>query len=127
MRWLLTGLVVLVVAAVAAAAGIAWLVGTEAGLHWAAAQVPALRVEGLRGRLAGEIHADRLTYEADALRIEVESLALRAHLAALLGGRLTLDPLRATRIAVVLPDQERKEEKTKLPVKLHLAHARVDR
>ena len=42
-------------------AALGWLVGTESGLHWAAAQAgEPLAFDNLRGRLAGEITADKV-------------------------------------------------------------------
>ncbi|HEV3007951.1 MAG TPA: translocation/assembly module TamB domain-containing protein [Burkholderiales bacterium] len=126
MRWLFAGFVVLLVALVAAVAGVGWLVGTEAGLHWAASKVAALRLEGLRGRLAGEVTAEKLTYETAEIRITAEKLGLRAHLAALLGGRLTIDPLNAAAIEIVLGERQGEAVPLKLPVRLHIANARAD-
>jgi translocation and assembly module TamB len=129
MRWYFAALGLLLVALIAAAAGIGWLVGTEAGLHWAAAKVPGLEVEGLHGKLAGEISAEKLTFKAEGLRISAQKLSLRAHLAALLGGRLTIEPLRAAAIEIDLEAKEQKERRPgppRLPVRVHIAHARVD-
>jgi translocation and assembly module TamB len=129
MRWYFAALGLLLAALVAAAAGIGWLVGTEAGLHWAAAQVGELEVEGLRGRLAGEISADTLAYKGEGFQVKAEKLRLRAHLAALLGGRLTIEPLRAAAIEVELQETEEKQEISsppKLPLRLHIARAEVD-
>src|ERR687895_366580 len=129
MRWYFAALGLLLVALIAAAAGIGWLVGTEAGLHWAAAKVPGLEVEGLHGKLAGEISAEKLTFKAEGLRISAQKLSLRAHLAALLGGRLTIEPLRAAAIEIDLEAKEQRERRPgprRLPVRVHIAHARVD-
>jgi translocation and assembly module TamB len=127
MRWLYAGLALLLAALVAAVAGFAWLVGTEAGLHWAAAQVrDRIAVEGLRGWLADEVSAEKLVYEAPGVRVTAEKLALRAHLAALLGGRLTLEPLRAARIEVQLfEDGKQSTAPPQLPLRLHVARATV--
>ena len=127
MRWLAAGLAALALLAIAVATGIGWLVGTEAGLHWAAAQVRGLEVEGLRGRLAGGISSEKIRYERDGLRLHAENVALRAHLAALLGGRLTIDPLRADTLSVeIRPTQDPTSTSIRLPVRIHVAHAEVD-
>ena len=97
MRWLSGALLALAVLLLAAAAGIGWLVGTEQGLQWAAARMPGLHTEGLRGHLAGEVTAETLSFESSAVRLRAEQVSVRAHLAALLGGRLTLEPFRAQR------------------------------
>src|SRR5688500_17143083 len=95
MKWFLAALgIAAAVLVLAAAAALGWLVGTEGGLHWAAGKVPGLRTEALRGHLAGEIAADKVVYEADGFLVRAEKLSLRAHLAALLGGRLTIEPLQ---------------------------------
>ena len=59
MKWFYAALAVLASVLVAAVAALGWLVGTEAGLHWAAARAgDKLSFENLRGRLADEISAD---------------------------------------------------------------------
>jgi translocation and assembly module TamB len=130
MRWYFAALGLLLVALVAAAAGIGWLVGTEAGLHWAAAQAgEQFTFEGLHGKLAGEISAEKLAYKTEGFHVKAEKLSLRAHLAALLGGRLTIEPLRAAAIEVELQEKEEKQEISsapKLPLRLHIARAEVD-
>jgi translocation and assembly module TamB len=127
MRWLLAGVAVLVAALLTASAAIGWLVGTEDGLHWAASKVPGLRHEGLHGRLAGRISARHLHYAGEGVSVEADELELRAHLAALLGGRLTIDPLRAAAVVVTLDDTPQKgETRLELPLRLSLANAKVD-
>ena len=120
MRWFAAGLGLVCALLVAAAAALAWLVGTESGLRWAAARVGGLRVEGLRGRLAGEIAADRVVFDSH----EVQGLMLRPHLAALLGGRLTIDPLSARRVVLKLNDE--KPSEAKLPIHLDVSNVRID-
>src|SRR5688572_11173085 len=119
MRWYFAALGFLLVALIAAAAGIGWLVGTEAGLHWAAAKVRGLKLEGLRGKLAGEISAEKFAYNAEGFHVKAEKLSLRAHLAALLGGRLTVEPLHAAAIQIELEEKEQ-EQRPSGPPKLPL-------
>ena len=127
MRWLSGALLALAVLLLAAAAGIGWLVGTEQGLQWAAARVPGLHTEGLRGRLAGEVTAETLSFESSAVRLRAEQVSVRAHLAALLGGRLALEPLRAQKIELELRTAgEKPSEPFRLPLQLHIGNARVD-
>ncbi|HEX6157777.1 MAG TPA: translocation/assembly module TamB domain-containing protein, partial [Burkholderiales bacterium] len=129
MKWLYAVLAVLATVLIAAGAAIGWLVGTEAGLYWAAARAgDKLAFENLRGRLAGEMAADRLVYSAEDLRIQVDQVSLRAHLAALLGGRLTIEPLHAASLQIDLipSDKAPAAAAPKLPVRLHLGDARVD-
>jgi len=129
MKWLYAVLAVLAIVLIAAGAALGWLVGTEAGLLWAAAQVAdKVSVEGLRGRLAGEIAFDKLTYGDEGLRVEARDANLRPHLAALLGGRLTIEPLHAASLQIdLLPsDTPPATAAPKLPLRLHLGQARVD-
>jgi translocation and assembly module TamB len=127
MRWLLAGLGLLAAVLVAALAALAWLIGTESGLHWAASKTPGLTTQGLRGRLGGEIEVETLHYQSDAWDLAAKNLSLRAHLAALLGGRLTLDPLHAARVEVELrATAEKKDPDFKLPLRLHVANATID-
>ena len=126
MRWLLAVLGVLCALLVAAAAGIGWLVGTESGLHWAASHARGVRFEGLHGRLSGEVTAQRVWYESEGIRAEAAQLTLRAHLAALLGGRLTIHPLRAEALHLELRETPAgKSAAPELPLRLHLANVEV--
>jgi translocation and assembly module TamB len=126
MRWLAAGLAALALLALAVAAGLGWLLGTQSGLDWAAAQVRGLEVEGLRGRLAGAVSAEKISYERDGVRVHAENVALRAHLAALLGGRLTIDPLRGETVSVEFQTRNQRQTSSKLPLRIHVAHAEVD-
>ncbi|MFN2644680.1 MAG: translocation/assembly module TamB domain-containing protein [Burkholderiales bacterium] len=81
------------------AAALVWLFATESGLRWALALAEehangTLRIEGARGTLRSVVTIDRLAYETDGTRIEARMLGTHAHLAAALGGRLVLEPLR---------------------------------
>ena len=129
MKWLYATLAALAIVLVAALAALGWLVGTEAGLHWAAARAgDQLAFENLRGRLAGEVAFEKAIYEDNNLRIEARQISLRAHLAALLGGRLTIEPLRAASLQIdLLPDDGAPAASApRLPLRLHLGDARVD-
>jgi translocation and assembly module TamB len=128
MKWLYAALAVLAIVLVAALAALGWLVGTEAGLHWAAARAgDQLSFENLRGRLAGELSADKLVFSNQGMRIEARQVSLRAHLAALLGGRLTIEPLRVASLHVHLMEEQGKTASAPdLPLRLHLGDARVD-
>ena len=129
MKWLYVVVAVLATGLVAAATAVGWLVGTESGLHWAAAQASKqLAFDNLRGRLAGGMSADRLVYTADDVRIQADQVSLRAHLAALLGGRLTVEPLRIGSLHIELAPSERPAaaKAPELPLRLHLGDARVD-
>jgi len=129
MKWLYATLAVLATVLIAVGAALGWLVGTEAGLRWAAAQVAdKVSIDGLRGRLAGEIAFEKLTYRDESLRIEALDASLRPHLAALLGGRLTIEPLQAASLQIdLLPgDTPPATAAPKLPLRFHLGRARID-
>jgi translocation and assembly module TamB len=129
MRWLYTGLGVLLgLLLVTAVAALGWLVGTEAGLRWAAAQVPGLEHEGLRGSLAGAISAERISYRTEGFRVRAEQVGLRAHAAALLGGRLTIEPLRVAAIEIeLLAGTDAPAAAPDLPLRIHVGDARIER
>jgi hypothetical protein len=128
MKWLYAGLAALAIVLVAAGTALGWLVGTEAGLQWAAARAAEkLSVENLRGRLAGEISADKVVFSDEGLRVEARQLVLRPHLAALLGGRLTIEPLRAASLEIDLREGgDTAATAPRLALRLHMAQARVD-
>jgi len=128
MKWLYAVAACFAVALIAALAAFGWLVGTEAGLQWAAAQAgDKLAFENLRGRLSGDISADKVTFTDESLRVEVQNIKLHPHLAALLGGRLTIEPLTADKVEIVLlpSDTPPATAAPKLPLRLHLGEAQV--
>ena len=122
MRWLYGALIAVAVLAAAVLAGAGWLAGTEAGLRWAASKVPGLETDGLRGRLSGEIAADAVSYKG----VQAKDVRLRAHLAALLGGRLAIDPFYAAEVAIELRPSDRMGGKLQLPLELDIGNARID-
>ncbi|HZM36064.1 MAG TPA: translocation/assembly module TamB domain-containing protein [Burkholderiales bacterium] len=88
----------------------AWVLGTEEGLRWALARASGategrLRVEGARGVLAGIVSVEQLSYEGDGMRLEARSLALSADLLAALAGRLSLAPVTANSLELVLSEK----------------------
>lgn len=68
--WALLGLMLLVLL-IALAAGA--VLGTTAGSRWVLGKVPGVQVEDFRGRLAGQWQAQRLVWEQDGSRVEVQS------------------------------------------------------
>jgi translocation and assembly module TamB len=129
MKWLYAVAAVFAVALLAALAAFGWLVGTEAGLQWAAAQVEKLSVEGLHGRLAGDISADKVVFADPSVRVEVRNITFHPHLAALLGGRVTIEPLTADQLEIdLLPsDTPPASAAPELPLRLHVGEAQVAR
>jgi translocation and assembly module TamB len=73
--WSLLGLLVVLVIAVVI--GGTWVSRSEGGSAWLLAQVPGLRVEGLRGALLGDdLSAEKLRYEQDGNVLELQRVRL---------------------------------------------------
>jgi translocation and assembly module TamB len=99
--------VLLVLAAAASFAGLAWLVGTEAGLHWAMARVVSasggrLALEEASGTLAAEVRFGRMAYADDRVRVEARGVRGEGNPLALLRGALGIEPLNIASLQVVL-------------------------
>lgn len=118
-------------AVAAAAVGIYWLLYTEAGLHWALARAERaaddkLKVEGARGQLSGDVTMERLRFSDETLKLEAKNVIARVHLAALLGGRLALEPLRADSLDLVLIDSGKpKGAPPLIPLAISVGQAQV--
>jgi translocation and assembly module TamB len=96
-----------------AALGIAaaWLLGSESGLHWAAARIEAaapgrLALSGLRGALAGDIAFEEIRFHDGPTDIRLRSGELRLELLAFLGGRAGIRSLRAESLEVILGEDQ---------------------
>ena len=133
---LLLSLLVPVVIVAALLATLAWLFETEAGLHWAYAQLQArvpgtLEIKSLDGKLAGPIRIGDLVYRSDDVDIRVEHAQLAWAPAALLVGRLQVDALTIRGVHVRLPDGDRSQRPNPpafaLPLNLSLADVRIER
>jgi translocation and assembly module TamB len=73
---LAVGVLVLVLASAIIGGG-AWLGRSEGGSAWLLAQVPGLKVEGLKGSLLGDrLSADRLTYQTGGSELELRGVKL---------------------------------------------------
>ncbi len=68
--WLLLGLLSLVLLLVLAVGAV---LGTTSGSRWVLSKIPGVQVEQFRGRLGGNWQAQRLTWEQDGSRVEVET------------------------------------------------------
>jgi len=109
-RFVLWSLALLTLLALGAATFGAWLLGTEAGLQWVLAHAERssggrLVVQGARGVLAGGIGAERLAFRGEGFALEIRDLNGRVDLAAALGGRIALRPLRAAALEITLAEQ----------------------
>ena len=103
----------------AAAAGVAWLLGTEDGLRLVMTRAASgsqgrLQIEEPRGALAGSVDIGRLAYEGDGFAVELRGVIGRVDLLGALGGRVALGPLRAKSLQITL--RERTGEKRDAPV-----------
>ena len=125
-------MVVLLVAAVFAF--IAWLFATEPGLQWALRQAQMrsdgkLTFEGVRGTLANTVEIERLRFDSDGTVVEARGVAGHGHLAAALGGRLVIEPLRVASldIAITPGDSSKPPTTPALPFGIRLGEVQLDR
>ncbi|AGA86667.1 hypothetical protein Psest_2133 [Stutzerimonas stutzeri RCH2] len=98
--WTLLGLVLLL------AIALGTLLGTSAGSRWLLTQVPGLTVEAFEGRLGQRWQADRLIWEQDGSRVEVQQPRLAWSPACLLKRTLCIDELVTGSIELNFPPSE---------------------
>lgn len=102
-RWLTLAAVALAIVAVAAA-GVLWLLRTEAGAAWALARVPALQASGVSGALLGDLRVQRLRIElprgGEAVLDAASWTGLRIERTAAWRPRVIVDRLAADRIGI---------------------------
>jgi translocation and assembly module TamB len=140
LRLVLGSLLGLVLVVGALLGGLAWLLRTDDGLDWLLARVPGLEVRGLTGRLdGGPMHADRLVWQSETLRVTVHDLSwrdaqftLRPHEGAWLGVELVEPAARAVevqRLGEPAPSgaEPAPPQQIELPVDLRLRDLRVGR
>lgn len=113
-------------------AGLAWLFNTEDGLRWAATQAERqaggkLRIEEARGTLAGGFRLAGLRFAGDGTKVEARDIAAHAHLAALLGGRLAIDPLRVGEVTIEIGESAPPGAAPVLPFAIDLREVSIDR
>ena len=80
-----------------------WVVGTESGSRWALGRVPGLTLTGFEGRLGGHWQAERLVWQQDARRIEIEQPEMDWSPACLLRLTLCIESLTAGAVELVFP------------------------
>ena len=120
-------------ALLAAAGATLWLVGSEAGLRWAAARLEAasggrLRIERPRGTLASGMFADRLVFQDPATKLVAERFGGRLRLPALLSAELSFAPLSIERLTLELgPGDGRPPRPPSIPIGVRLRDATVGR
>lgn len=113
--------------------GSLWLVlGTEAGSRWALARVPGLQVENFNGRLGGLWSADRLVWNQEATRVELDAPELDWSPGCLLKMTLCIDRLHATQVRLQLAPSAEKSESgpitlpdLKLPLAIQLGDVNI--
>lgn len=98
--WALLALVLLLAIAVGV------LLGTASGSRWLMAQVPGLTVEAFEGKLGQRWQADRLLWEQDGNRVEVQQPRLAWAPGCLLKRTLCIDELTAGDIVLNFPPTE---------------------
>jgi translocation and assembly module TamB len=79
------------------------LLGTAFGSRWALGLVPGLTVENFQGRLGGQWSADRVLWQQDASRVELDQPIFAWSPSCLLRMTLCIDQLKANNIALQLP------------------------
>ena len=77
--------------------------GTAFGSRWALGLVPGLTVENFQGRLGGQWSADRLLWQQDDSRVEVDRLIFAWSPLCLVRMTLCIEQLKADQIALQLP------------------------
>ncbi len=102
-----TGL--LLVAAVALAAMLAWLVATPSGLQFALSQArpwlpDGMRIESAEGRLIGPLRVDGVELRLDPMTMRIQRIDLEWAPSALLAGEVHVRDLAVENVAVVLAD-----------------------
>lgn len=118
------------------AIALAWLLGTESGLHWvyerARTRVPGeLSVESLAGRIAGPLDVRGLRYRDGETSVLLDTASLDWSPMALLAGRVRVSALALDGLHVSLPPAEekpvRREAPTlpRLPLTLSVGDARL--
>jgi len=126
-------LALLALAALLAAGGIAWLLGTESGLRWALARVEAstsglLSFSGATGTLGGGVSFARVSYADSRVRVEAANVSARARALPLLRGVVGIEPLVVDVLRIdVLPGDAATSTapSAQLPVGLRLADVDV--
>ncbi|HYR36751.1 MAG TPA: translocation/assembly module TamB domain-containing protein [Burkholderiales bacterium] len=87
-----------------------------------------LAIEGAHGTLASVVTIERLRFQADGTRVEARDVGLHAHLAAALGGRLVLEPLRIALLDIEIQEGGGRATKpSALPFGVRLGNVEIER
>ncbi len=119
-RWWFWPLAVLVQVLLLAVVLLIWVLGTESGLRSALALADDLapglvRVEGVEGRIAGDLHLKGVQVRLPTLHLDAESLELRWRPLSALTGTLKVQELTGRGIAVLTAPSPPSDEPLTLP------------
>jgi len=120
-------LVMLVVLALGA------LLGTQAGSRWALGQVPGLSMDGFEGRLGGQWSAERLLWQQEGRRVELDAPKFSWSPLCLLRMTLCIDRLDVEQVSLQFPPSTDQGSgpislpELKLPLAIQLGEVRVGR
>ena len=121
MKWVKWPLRALIAAALLAAIGVVWLLGTESGLRWALRFAPPeVELTGTRGTLAGAMFFDRVAYQGS----EALNVSLDLNLLALAADTIAVDFVRIETLHLKRPEGSR-EQKGSIAFRLRVAEAEV--
>jgi translocation and assembly module TamB len=119
LKWLLRAALA---AAVLAAAGAAWLLGTEAGLRWALRFAPAeLEIEGARGALVRAISAERVAWQGS----EARQIEFQLNLLSLLADTISVEFLHVETLLLKRPPSSEQQNSTALPFKVRVSDVQI--
>ncbi len=131
-RGLLISLAAVVGVVLTVILAVSLVLGTQAGSRWALARVPGLTLENFSGRLGGHWHADKLVWQQQATRVEVQALELAWSPACLWRMTLCIDTLHIGAILAQLPASEEPASSgpivlpdLQLPVAIELGDVRI--
>ncbi len=131
-RGLLISLAAVVGVVLTVIVAVSLVLGTQAGSRWALARVPGLTLENFSGRLGGHWQADKLVWQQQATRVEVQALELAWSPACLWRMTLCIDTLHTGAILAQLPASQEPASSgplvlpdLQLPVAIELGDVRI--
>ena len=111
---------------------LATVVGTATGSRWALGFAPGLSVENFQGRLAGQWSADRVLWQQDGSRVELNKVIFAWSPLCLTRMTLCLEQLQADQVDLLFPPGEPESDSgpitlpdLKLPLALELGDVKI--
>lgn len=111
---------------------LATVLGTATGSRWALGFVPGLSVENFQGRLAGQWSADRVLWQQDGSRVELNKVIFAWSPLCLTRMTLCLEQLQADQVDLLFPPGEPEPDSgpitlpdLKLPLALELGDVKI--